>query len=124
MHPKIQARLTAEAEQIIPLAEQSWREALRATVNMNGAGLAGILAILQVFREHVGALAIAAFPFVVALFVATLSWIFTFTGSTDGLDHRFRLGEIVAKAALICAGLFLVGVLFTFCTVVGIALDR
>ncbi|HEX8381247.1 MAG TPA: hypothetical protein VF619_11950 [Allosphingosinicella sp.] len=122
MHPEIEKRLTAEAEVRIPLAFQYYSQALRSTVTMNGAGVAGILALLQPFPESRVALAVCSVPFVLGLIVAIGGWLSSLDDPTDSIDRRASIGMSLAKVTFTCAGLFVFGVIATLCTALGSAI--
>ena len=123
MHPEVKKRLTAEAEIRVPLAFQYYSQALRSTVTMNGAGVAGILALLQPFPEGRVALAVCSIPFVLGLIAAIGGWLFSLDDPTNSIDRRVSIGESLAKVTFTCAGLFVFGVIVTLCTALGSAIE-
>lgn len=121
MHPEIKKRLTKDAAELIPLAEQKWADSLRSTITMNGAGVAGVLALLQALPEARALLVACAAPFAIGIMLALVAWLFTFSSDHDMLNTRFARAESVAKATLWCVGLFVLGVLAAFSVAVGVS---
>lgn len=80
---------------------------------MNGGGIAGVLALLQVMPKSLGLLSLCASPFVAGLFVGILSWIFTFSHPQDPAQTKDHNARKLLGAVQLATGLFLVGLLVT-----------
>jgi hypothetical protein len=114
MRAQADKHLAGTAEDRIISHAPRFADTLRSTISMNGAGIAGTLALLQVAPRHLGELALFATPFVLGLLAAVLSWIFTFTNADDDPDTQLHNASIVGRTVALCAGLFVVGLISIF----------
>lgn len=105
-----------------PWGFAKWTDALRSTVAMNGAGVAAILALMQVFPKGLLWLSLCSLPFTAGLFVSLYGWVFTFVGPDESDERHYDVMGSVAWTAIGCIGCFVVGAASTTFTATALAI--